>query len=257
MCKNASVMIIPIPCLRDNYAYLVHRPGSRDAFVVDPSEAAPVEREVATRGLRLKAIACTHHHWDHVGGIPDLRRPGLPVYGHEMDSRRIGGLTHPLRHGDVVALAGVPLRVLHVPGHTIGAITYVGEGFAFTGDTLFCGGCGRLFEGSAEEMYRSLNVVLGELPGDTVVYTGHEYTEQNLAFAVSMEPDNLALRERWADVRRRRKTGDYCAAASLELERETNPFLRCHLPSLKNAVPSDDEDAGSVFAALRLKKDAA
>lgn len=257
MCKNVSVTIIPIPCLRDNYAYLVHRPDSRKCLVIDPSEAEPVRKEVARRGLQLVAIACTHHHWDHVGGNRELGGDGVRIYGHHADLRRIPGLTDELKHGQTVEIAGVEFRILHVPGHTMGAITYVGDGVAFTGDTLFCGGCGRLFEGSPERMYHSLNVTLGALPEETEVFVGHEYTEANLEFAASLEPKNQDLRERLQLVRQRRREGLFCASAPLAVERRTNPFLRCDSKEIRATLRQWTDDPTSVFAAIRARKDAA
>ena len=149
-----------VPCLKDNYAYLLHQPGSADALVVDASEEAPVLAALGRLGLNPVAILATHHHHDHVGGNAGLlsRFPQLRVFGYRTDQGRIPGQTDFLDDGQELELAGMGLKALHIPGHTLGAVAYVGEGAAFTGDTLFAAGCGRLFEGTAAQMYESLNL---------------------------------------------------------------------------------------------------
>jgi len=248
---------VPIACLKDNYAYLVlSEAGDGDCLVVDPSEAAPVHDELARRGLRLRAILNTHHHWDHVGGnLALVEKWGCDIIGHESDRSRIPGFTRGVRHGDEFEVAACEFRTLHVPGHTSGAVTYVMGEAAFTGDTLFCGGCGRLFEGSAAEMHHSLTEILGALSDDTVIYCGHEYTEANLRFARTVQ-EYPALERRLADTKVRREQGSFCASATLAEERLTNPFLRCHLPEMQAALGREG-DPVLAFAALRSKKDRA
>lgn len=245
--------VVPIPCLSDNYAYLVFHPeGAGDCVVVDPSEAAPVEDEIARRGLKLGAILNTHHHWDHVGGNLELKeRHRVPIYAHRSDSARVPGVTQLLDDGDEFEVAGLRFSVLHVPGHTSGALAYRCGNACFTGDTLFCGGCGRLFEGSPEQMHHSLNVVLGGLPDETLVYTGHEYTEGNLRFANGL-PSSTQLQTRLEEVSSRRSRGEYCASATLRIERATNPFLRVHEPALR-AFLNEESELGA-FAQLREMK---
>jgi hydroxyacylglutathione hydrolase len=216
-----------IPCLRDNYAYLLWQDGSRDALVIDPSEAEPVERVLSARGLTLSAILNTHHHHDHVGGnaaLVERRGKGLPVFGHHSDRGRIPEQNQFLADEQRFTQAGLSFRVLHVPGHTLGAVTYVSEGAAFTGDTLFAAGCGRLFEGTARDMYHSLNERLASLPVDTKIYCGHEYTEQNLRFAATLEPENVAIRDKRARVAELRGRGDPSSPSTLGAERATTPF---------------------------------
>lgn len=225
--------VVPIPCLKDNYAYLVMRADSEEALVVDACEAAPIEYEVERRGLRLGAILSTHHHHDHVGGNEVLvKKYGAPVYAHRSDLGRVPGLTRPLDDGDRFTVAGFVGRVWHIPAHTRGALAYTFPGHCFTGDTLFAGGAGRLFEGTPEELYRALYLVLGRLDGETFLYTGHEYTERNLEFALMLEPESVSIADRLARVRDARERGESTAVTTLALERETNPFLRADRPSI-------------------------
>lgn len=254
MAENPQVL--PVACLRDNYAYLAFHPeGDGSALVIDPSEAQPVVEALQRHGLRLAAILNTHHHWDHVGGNRELvEQFGVPVYAHRSDEGRVPGLSHFLEDGDEFSLAEIPVRVLHVPGHTLGALAYVMGSVCFTGDTLFCGGCGRLFEGTPEMMYDSLNRVLGKLPDETLVYCGHEYTRANLEFAATVLTHE-ALTRRIADVTQRRANGQFCASASLGVERATNPFLRCELPEVQAALEA--KNALDAFTALRRRKDRA
>ena len=193
---GAVMQVEPVPCLKDNFAYLVWPAGQKTAAVVDPSEAEPVRASLAKHGLRLGAILNTHHHWDHVAGNEALLQdtPGLRVFGHASDAGRLFGQTEQLEHGQEFELLGMDFRALHIPGHTTGAVAYVVEGAVFTGDTLFAAGCGRLFEGTPAMMYTSLNVHLSALPDATRVYFGHEYTLSNLKFAAHVEPDNQDVR---------------------------------------------------------------
>jgi len=247
-------MIVPVPCLRDNYAYLI-RNGSGGALVVDPGEAEPVEEALEREGLELSGILCTHHHRDHVGGNEELAQGGVEVVGHVSDRHRIPALTRTVEDGDVLELAGLRLSILHVPGHTLGAIAYLVDGVLFSGDTLFCAGCGRLREGTFAQLHGSLSRLVRTLSADTVVYAGHEYTESNLRFAHAVEPDNVEIQERSARVTERRRQGLFCAAATLGEELSTNPFLRVHLPAVGRAVGLEHADPAQVFRALRSWKD--
>jgi hydroxyacylglutathione hydrolase len=242
-----------VPCLFDNYAYLAVAP-SGEAAVVDPSEAEPVLAAVRRAGVRLCAIWNTHHHADHTGGNEGLLalHPHLRVYGHVSDRGRIPGQTDFLSEGDEVELGAIRARVLHNPGHTLGAISYFGGGVVFTGDTLFSAGCGRLFEGDPAMMHASLEKI-ASLPPETLAYCGHEYTRQNLAFALSVEPSNDAARARAAEVELLRAAGRPTVPSTLALERATNPFLRSALPAVARAVGR--EDPVEVFAELRRRKD--
>jgi hydroxyacylglutathione hydrolase len=223
------VQVTIVPCLQDNYAYLLHEPGKTTAAVVDASEAEPVLAALEQLGLSLGAILATHHHPDHVGGNAELVRrfPGVAVYGSAHDKGRIPAQTAFLSDGEGIDVLGTRFRCLLVPGHTLGAVAYYGEGSVFTGDTLFAAGCGRLFEGTAAMMYESLNRRLGELPDETRVYCGHEYTANNLRFAAHIEPENVAVKERAQKVAELRARGAPSIPSTLAEERATNPFLRC------------------------------
>jgi hydroxyacylglutathione hydrolase len=217
--------VTPIPCLKDNYAYLVTCDRTKRTAIVDPSEAAPVLDAVKRAGVKPEAIWNTHHHWDHVGGNEELVSAlGIgEVCGHASDKGRIAAQTRFLEEGDRFTLGDLKVSILHIPGHTTGAIAYVVEGerspAVFTGDTLFIAGCGRLFEGTPEMMFASL-AKLAALPDDTRVYCGHEYTKSNLAFAAHVEPDNDDVKRAAANVHVPSVPG------SIATEKRINPFVR-------------------------------
>jgi len=257
------VEIVPVPQLSDNYAYLLTDGETGDAAVVDCAEAAPVLEEVRRRGVRLVAVLATHHHFDHVGGNADLLHavPGLRVCGSADDAPRIPGITHRVRDGDPVEVGRLRGRVILIPAHTSGHVAYYfpAERAVFTGDTLFAGGCGRLFEGDAAQMMRSL-AKLASLPDDTAVYCGHEYTEKNLRFAATLEPGNARLRDKLARVRELRQAGTPTVPSTIAEEKATNPFLRTGsaelAASVRRMVPQLPEgDTVALFAAVRSLKD--
>lgn len=252
------MQIEPIHAFSDNYIWCLH--DGRDAAVVDPGTAEPVTAHCEQRGLTLREIWITHHHPDHVGGVAALRArwPGLTVAAPATSP--FGDADRRLRAGDTLSAFGVGFRVLEVPGHTLDHLAFAAEGhqppLLFSGDTLFAGGCGRLFEGSAAQMYDSLQK-LAALPAETAVYCAHEYTLSNLAFAAAVEPDNAALARRRAAAEQLRAADRPTVPSDLALELATNPFLRCDQPGVAEAARARGEAATpvAVFATIRRWKD--
>lgn len=255
MSIKPSLQVSAIPAFADNYLWLVH--DGRHAVVVDPGDAAPVEAALSSGQLTLAAILLTHHHRDHAGGVADLLRGrDIPVYGPAKEN--IAGITHRVSEGDTLRLAApsIELSVLDVPGHTAGHVAYVDHehGWLFCGDTLFAGGCGRLFEGTAEQMTQSL-AKLAALPDETKIYCAHEYTVSNLRFAVAAEPDNAAVAERLKQSQAARERGERTVPSTLADEKLTNPFLRYREPGIVQTLRSQaqlrSDDPVAAFAALR------
>ena len=252
------MQVVPVPCLRDNYAYILICEQTGKAAVVDPSKARPVQAAVERMGVELTAILNTHHHPDHVGGNQKLlaRFGEMRVYGHKSDKGRIPGQTDFLEEGDTFSFGNLTGEITHNPGHTSGAITfYIGD-CAFTGDTLFAAGCGRLFEGTAAEMYSSLNEKIGSRPENTRLFFGHEYTEANLRFARTVEPENKAIQARLKRVREMRRAKQFTTPTTVALERATNPFMRCDSPELIATVKRhDSQNDGSPAEVLRVVRE--
>jgi len=255
------MQVIPIPQLSDNYAYLVIDETTRQAAVVDCAEADSVLQAVRDHGVQLVAILPTHHHYDHVGGNEDLlRHQPLEVYGYEGQGQRIPGCTREVAEGATVRVGSLAAQVIFIPAHTTGHVAYhfADDKAVFTGDTLFAGGCGRLFEGDAAMMIRSLSKLL-VLPDDTAVYFGHEYTEKNLRFALTLEPHNAALQAQHAWAMEQRRHGLPTVPTSIGKEKATNPFLRWSSPELRATLrrqfPDLPLDDVSVFAQTRALKD--
>jgi hydroxyacylglutathione hydrolase len=248
--------VLQLPALRDNYIYLLHNPDTATAAVVDPAVAEPVLEKLTELGAELVAIFNTHHHHDHVGGNRQLleRYPRARVYGSQVDRGRIPGQTVELKAGETVEFAGRQATVLFVPGHTRGHIAYYfpESGDLFCGDTLFAGGCGRLFEGTPEQMLGSLDQ-LRQLPEATRVWCAHEYTLNNLRFALTVDGDNPDLQARYQQVAALRQTGSPTVPSTIGEERRTNPFLRWDQPALQAATGL--QDPVRVFARLRGMKD--
>ena len=249
--------VVPVPCLKDNYAYLVID-GSR-AAVVDPGEAGPIEAALARENVELAAVWATHHHYDHVDGVPALvaAHPGIEVIAGKTDAPKVKHVTRVVDEGDVVTLGSVRATIIHNPGHTLGAISFhTDDGCVFTGDTLFAAGCGRVFEGDPPMMHASLSK-LASLPPATKVYFGHEYTVANLRFAAAVEPDNSAVKEHAAAAAAARERGEYTTPSTIAAERATNPFLRASEPAVIAAAKSRDagaDDEVATFAAIRQWK---
>jgi len=250
----------PIPAFTDNYIWLLTRAGSRDACVVDPGDAAPVEEALAREGLHLRAVLVTHHHLDHVGGLARLRERFSPqVYGPANPA--VPGVDTRLGDGDVAEVLGTRFAVLAVPGHTLDHIAYFHAGrqpLLFCGDTLFAGGCGRLFEGTPAMMYASLQA-LAALPAGTLVYCAHEYTLANLRFARAVEPGNRALAERLSRAEAARERGQPTVPSRLDEELASNPFLRCGEAAVREQLRErgllQEGSPEQVFASVRAWKD--
>lgn len=220
--------IVRIPVLSDNYVWLVHEPKSGETMVVDPAVAPPVLAEAEERGWKISHIWNTHWHPDHTGGNAGIKAAtGCTITGPEAEAERIPTLDVQVKEGDVVRLGSVEARVIEVPAHTAGHIAYhfSTEEVAFVGDTLFAMGCGRLFEGTAEQMYSNMRK-LEALGDDTAIYCAHEYTLSNGRFALTVEPGNAALVERMDEVTAMRERGEATVPTSIALERATNPFMR-------------------------------
>ena len=249
--------LVTIACLRDNYAFLLHSEGGRTALV-DAPEAEPILAELDWRGWPLDEIWITHHHDDHVAGVEELRRVHKPaVVGGAADARRLPRLDREVSDGDTFDFDGVEVRVLDASGHTVGHIAFhvPDAKVAFTGDSLMAMGCGRLFEGSPEQMWQSLTR-LAALPDDTQICSGHEYTATNARFAVTIDPANEALHQRMADIEAARAEERATVPSLLSLEKETNPFLRAGLSEVKSAIDMSKASDVDAFAEVRRRKDA-
>jgi hydroxyacylglutathione hydrolase len=254
------MQILAISCNFDNYSYLLIDEQRGEAAVIDPAEYYPVARALTEKHVQLKGIYCTHHHGDHIGGLADLVEefPGIAVFGHERDRRRIPSLNRPLADNAALTFGGLKGQVLYTPGHTMGSVCYLFADALFTGDTLFGAGCGRLFEGSPEQMLHSLNR-LKKLPPATRVYFGHEYTAHNLKFAGFVDAANRQVTKRQQEVTELRQAGGFTTPSTLALELATNPFLRTEEPGIqKSMAPKlypDPPESLAVFRALRELRD--
>lgn len=251
------LQLVTVPCLQDNYAYLIHDPDTGQTAVIDVPETGPILAALDAHQWRLTDILITHHHDDHIQGVDALRaRTGAMVMGAAADAHRLPRLDLALTEADSFSVGSEFARVIDVPGHTLGHIAFhfPQSRLCFTADSLMAGGCGRLFEGTARQMHDSLRK-LAALPPDTLVCSGHEYTASNLRFALTLEPDNPQLISRIAWVADRRAKGLPSVPVPLDEELATNPYLRAHLPALKTAVGLPDADDVTVFAEIRARKD--
>lgn len=249
--------LVTIPCLTDNYAYLLRDAASGHTTLVDVPEATPILNALAGRGWRLDQILLTHHHSDHIQGVPEvLAATGAAVLGARADAHRLPPLTRALTEGDHVPVGSQKARVLDVSGHTLGHIAFhlSESALAFTADSLMAGGCGRLFEGSPALMWQSLSK-LAALPGETLICSGHEYTTTNLRFAATIEPENPALHARTAKVAKARAEGRPTVPSRLSGELATNPFLRARLPHVKALIGRPDASDADAFAEIRARRD--
>ena len=249
--------IIQIPVLTDNYIYLLHDPESGDTAVVDPALAQPVLDLLEAKGWPLIYILNTHHHWDHVGGNLELKqKTGCQIIAAHLDSGRIPGIDSGVFEGDIISLGQHQARVIATPGHTSGHIVYyfAKDEALFCGDTLFAMGCGRLFEGSAEQMWTSLQK-LKVLPSSTRVYCTHEYTQANGKFALSVEPDNFQLQHRMMEVAELRFANKPTVPSTIGQEMATNPFFRDNSISIQKNLGLESQSSVLVFTELRKRKD--
>lgn len=260
---NVSASISRIPAFDDNYIWFIHGLAEKQAqkkiIIVDPGDANPVIQAIEKNKLVPRAIFITHHHSDHTGGVKRLaEKYQLSVYGPE--NEQIPYITHPISEKQVISFEsmGLSFEVLDVPGHTSGHIAYLGHQALFIGDTLFAGGCGRLFEGTAKQMHHSLSKLL-KLNDTTMVFCAHEYTQENLVFAHRVEPDNNKLNRRIEQTAQIRSSNQATVPSSLLLEKETNPFLRFDVSSVRNAAESFSKQTlntpAEVFKMLRYWKD--
>jgi hydroxyacylglutathione hydrolase len=249
--------ITQIPVLTDNYIYLINDPVSGETAVIDPALAEPVLDVLEKKGWRLTYILNTHHHWDHVGGNLELKqKTGCKIIAAQADRDRISGIDRGVGEDDVISLGQHQARVISTPGHTSGHIVYhfAEDGALFCGDTLFVMGCGRLFEGTPEQMWNSLQK-LKALPPSTKIYCTHEYTQTNGLFALSVEPDNRQLQEKMIEVQQLRAENKPTVPSTIEQESATNPFFRADSISIQKTLGLESQSPVRVFTELRKRKD--
>ncbi|MCG3269076.1 hydroxyacylglutathione hydrolase [Yoonia sp. I 8.24] len=247
--------LVTVPCLSDNYAFLVHNSQSDETALIDAPEAAPIQAALDARGWVLTDIVLTHHHPDHIDGVDALRGTAR-VIGAKADVHRLPALDFAIAEGEDLTLCGTKAQVFDVSGHTLGHIAiYLAEpGYAFTADSLMALGCGRLFEGTPAQMWDSLQK-LRALPDDTLVCSGHEYTEANARFALALDPENTALISRGIQITAARAASEPTVPSLLGDEKRTNPFLRADDPALKAVLGMDSASDADVFAYIRAQKD--
>ncbi len=249
--------IIQLPVLEDNFIYLLHDPISAETAVVDPALAQPVLDTLKNKSWSLTYIFNTHHHWDHIGANLELKeKTNCQILALGADHSRIPGIDHHLKQGDEVKLGNQLGTVIETPGHTLGHIVYYfpDSHALFCGDTLFSMGCGRLFEGSAEQMWHSLQA-LKKLPRQTRIYCAHEYTQANAQFALTLEPNNKQLLQRIHQVNLLRTNNKPTIPSTIGLELETNPFLREQSPELQESIEMTGLSAVKIFSKIRILKD--
>ena len=251
--------VITIPARGDNFMY-VYPCGQATAIAVDPGDSGPILKLLGRLELKLAAVLVTHHHWDHTAGVAELKkRTGCEVIGD--DAQRISGIDRVVGDGDILTIADTEFQVIATPGHTRSSLCYYvaaagrcANGILWTGDTLFTGGCGRLLECDAQTMWDSLRK-LSVLPDDTLVYCGHDYAQEDYEFALGIEPDNEAVRQRLDEIRQAAASGTHTVPSTMLAERTTNPFLRAGAPELQAALGMPNAESVEVFAELRRRKD--
>lgn len=249
--------LVTLPVLSDNYAYLLHDSQSGDTACVDVPEAGPILDALSKRGWTLTEIWLTHHHHDHVGGVDDLlAQYDAKVTGAKADRHRLPSLNREVAEGDAFEFGGEIVEVLDVSGHTIGHVAFVlpESGYAFTADSLMALGCGRLFEGTAAQMWESLQK-LAALDPDTLICSGHEYTQANARFAITIDPDNSDLKDRIDRINSKRDSNEPTVPSKLSEEAATNPFLRAADPAIMAHLDMIGAEPVEVFAEIRARKD--
>jgi hydroxyacylglutathione hydrolase len=252
------MQVIPIPCLTDNYAYIIIDNDSKLVGVVDPSDASPIISFLNEKKIKLDYILNTHHHFDHIGGNVELKKLyKAKVVGYHGDKHRIPGIDITLKDNEKWIFGNFQVKILHIPGHTLGHICFFfeKEKIAFTGDTLFSLGCGRVFEGTHKQMLRSLNKIK-ILPKDTKIYCGHEYSFKNAEFCMSYDVENIDLKEKFEKIKKLRANNEPTIPSILEDELKSNIFLRCDQNDLKIKLNMKNSDDYKVFKKVRDLKDA-
>ena len=249
--------ITPIPCLKDNYAYIINNVSSKTVGVVDPSEAKPIISFLEKENIKLNYILNTHHHFDHIGGNIELKKKyNAKVVGFIDDKHRIPGIDITVKNNEEWKFGNSVIKILHIPGHTLGHICFFlkNEKIAFTGDTLFSLGCGRIFEGSHEQMLSSLNKIKN-FPKNTKIYCGHEYTYKNAEFCIKYDKDNVSLKKHFEKIKELRSVNAPTVPTSLEDELKSNIFLRCDQNDLKIKLNMQNQEDFKVFKKVRDLKD--
>ncbi len=252
-----TLEILTVPCRSDNYAFLARDEATGTVALIDAPEAAPIINALEQQGWSLDMILLTHHHADHVDGVPELvAKYGAQIVGATADKHRLPDLDIEVTEGDTVSIGNSTCQVLDVSGHTVGHIAFycASANAAFTADSLMALGCGRVFEGTMPQMWDSLSK-LAALPPATVVYSGHEYTAANAKFALTIEPDNAALRDRVSEISEKRAKGIATVPSLLSVELSTNPFLRANQISVKKLLGMETNSDAEVFAEIRGRKD--
>lgn len=253
----SELLIRQFPCLSDNYGFLIHDPETGETATIDTPDATRILEEAETAGWSITQIWNTHHHWDHAGGNEAIQAAtGARIVAPSYDAHRIPHIDTEVSDGDIIALGNYKARVFFTPGHTSGHVCYhfPSEGVAFVGDTLFALGCGRLFEGTPEQMWTSLSR-LSEWPDDTRIYCAHEYTQANATFALTVDPDNLDLQAYSQTVDAERARGAATVPTTIAAEKSANPFMRPQDPAIRTRLGLETASDTDVFAEIRRRKD--